>query len=119
MISFRTLQFRSADEAPLPPEQNDPLRPRLIGMIDLRRERVKLTARIDWEVFERKWAGFFPSTTGRPATPSRLVAGLLYLQPAFRLSDAAVVARQSKTPIISTSPARPSFSIACRSTRPS
>ena len=119
MISFRTLQFRSADEAPLPPEQNDPLRPRLIGMIDLRHERVKLPPLIDWEVFERKWAGFFPSTTGRPATPSRLVAGLLYLQPAFRLSDAAVVARQSKTPIISTSPARPSFSIACRSTRPS
>lgn len=67
-------------------------------MIDLRRERVKLTARIDWEVFERKWAGFFPSTTGRPATPSRLVAGLLYLQPAFRLSDAAVVARRVENP---------------------
>ena len=53
----------------------------------------ELAALIDWEFFEREWAGFFPSTTGRPATSPRLVAGLLYLQHAFRLSDEAVVAR--------------------------
>ena len=80
------------------PEQDDLLRPRLIEMIDLRHELVKLTALIDWEVFERKWAGFFPSTTGRPATPPRLVAGLLYLQHAYRLSDEAVVARWIENP---------------------
>ena len=80
------------------PEQGDLLRPRLIEMIDLRHELVKLTALIDWEVFERKWAGFFPSTTGRPATPPRLVAGLLYLQHAYRLSDEAVVARWIENP---------------------
>ncbi len=61
-------------------------------MIDLRHELVKLTSLIDWEVFEREWAGFFPSTTGRPATPARLVAGLLY-QNVFRLSYEAIVAR--------------------------
>ncbi len=48
---------------------------------------------IDWEFFEREQAGFFPSEAGRPATPSRLVAGLLYLQHAYKLSDEAVVAR--------------------------
>ena len=59
---------------------------------------MSLTALIDWEVFEREWAGFFPSTTGRPATPPRLVAGLLYLQHAFRLSDEAIVARWVENP---------------------
>lgn len=81
-----------------PPEQDDLLRPRLVDLIDLRHELVKLTSLIDWEVFEREWAGFFPSATGRPATPPRLVAGLLYLQHAYRLSDEAVVARWVENP---------------------
>lgn len=42
-------------------------------------------------MFEREWSGFFPSTRGRPATASRLVAGLLYLQHMFALSDEDVV----------------------------
>jgi len=80
------------------PEQDDLLRPRLVDMIDTRHELVKLTALIDWEVFEREWSGFFPSGTGRPATPPRVVAGLLYLQHAYRLSDEAVVARWVENP---------------------
>jgi len=81
-----------------PPEQDDLLRARLVEMIDLRYEPVKLADLIEWEVFERKWAGFFPSHTGRPATPPRLVAGLFYLQHTFRLSDEAVVARWAENP---------------------
>ena len=42
------------------PEQDDLLRPRLVDMIDPRHELVKLTALIDWEFFEREWAGFSP-----------------------------------------------------------
>ena len=42
------------------------LRPRLVDLIDLRHELVKLASLIDWEFFETEWAGFFPSTTGRP-----------------------------------------------------
>ena len=83
---------------PRPPEQDDLLRPRLVDLIDLRHELVKLAALLDWEFFEREWSGFFPSTTGRPATSPRLVAGLLYLQHAFRLSDEAVVARWVENP---------------------
>jgi len=79
-------------------EQDDLLRPRLTDMIDLRHELAKLAALIDWEFFETEWAGFFPSSTGRPATSPRLVAGLLYLQHAYRLSDEAVVARWVETP---------------------
>ena len=67
-------------------------------MIDPRHELVMLAALIDWEVFDREWVGFFPSTTGRPATPPRLVAGLLYLQHAYRLSDEAAVARWVENP---------------------
>ena len=80
------------------PEQDDLLRPRLVDMIDQRHELVKLAALIDWEVFEREWAGFFPSGKGRPATEPRLMAWLLYLQHAHRLSDEAVVARGVEYP---------------------
>ena len=79
---------------PRRPEQHDLLRPRLTAMIYMRHEIVKLAALIDWDFFEREWAGFFPSDRGRPATPSRL----LYLQHAFRLSDDAVVARWVENP---------------------
>ena len=78
--------------------QDDLFRARLVEIIDMRHELVKLAALIDWEFFEREWAGFFPSEAGRPATPSRLVAGLLYLQHAYQLSDEAVVARWVENP---------------------
>ncbi len=81
-----------------PTEQDDLLRARLVEMIDMRHELVKLATLIDWYVFEREWVGFFPSHTGRPATPPRLVAGLLYLQHVFALSDEAVVARWAENP---------------------
>ncbi|MEI4471079.1 IS5 family transposase [Frigidibacter sp. MR17.24] len=67
-------------------------------MIDLRHEPVKLAALIDWDVFDEQWSGFVPSGTDRPATPPRLVAGLLDLQHASRLSDEAVVARCVENP---------------------
>lgn len=100
MISAETLQFRCRPmkHRPRPVEQDDLLRPRLVDMIDARHELVKLAALIDWEVFEREWAGFFPSHKGRPAAEPRLVAGLLYLQHAYRLSDEAVVARWVENP---------------------
>ncbi len=79
-------------------EQDDLLRPPLTDMIDMRHELVRLEALIDWEFFEIEWAGFFPSHTGRPATPPRLVAGLMYLQHAHGLSDEAVVARWVENP---------------------
>ncbi len=65
---------------PRPKEQDDLLRPRLVDIIDMRHELVKLAELIDWEFFETEWAGFFHSSKGRPATSPRLVAGLMYLQ---------------------------------------
>ena len=83
---------------PKRPDQDDLFRARLVEIIDMRHALVKLAALIDWEFFEREWAEFFPSEAGRPATPSRLVAGLLYLQHAYDLSDEAVVARWVENP---------------------
>ena len=67
-------------------------------MFNPRHELVKLAALIDWEVFDREWVGVFPSMTGRPAKPPRLVARWLYLQHAHRLSDNAAVARWIENP---------------------
>jgi IS5 family transposase len=39
----------------------------------------RLAGRIDWTVFDRQSGAQFVSTTGRPALPTQLVAGLLYL----------------------------------------
>lgn len=63
----------------------------LTELINLEHPLVKLAALIDWQVFQKQWAGFFPSKTGRPATPPRLIAGLLYLQHTFSLSDEALI----------------------------
>lgn len=82
------------------PEQDDLLRPSLTDMINMRHELVRLEALIDWEFFEREWAGFFPSHTGRPATSPRLVAGILYLQHVEALSDEDVIARWVENPYL-------------------
>ena len=63
----------------------------LADLINLEHPLVKLAALINWQVFQTQWSGFFPSKTGRPATPPRLIAGLLYLQHTFALSDEALI----------------------------
>jgi hypothetical protein len=83
---------------PRSPGHADPTRPRLLDMIDTRHELVRLAALLDWAWFEEHWAGFFPSPEGRPATHPRLVAGLMYLQHAYGLSDEAVLARWVENP---------------------
>ena len=54
--------------------------------------------RIDWDFFETEWVGFYPSHTGRAARSTRLVAGLLYLQHTYQLSDETVVTLGVKNP---------------------
>lgn len=76
---------------PSVPPHNDLFRQRLDELVNLKHPLVQLSGLIDWSVFEREWAGYFPSTRGRPATAARLVAGLLYLQHTFALSDDEVV----------------------------
>lgn len=63
----------------------------LAELINLSHPLVKLAELIDWSVFEKQWSGFFPSKRGRPATPPRMIAGLLYLQHAFACSDEELI----------------------------
>jgi len=59
--------------------------------INLKHPLVRLADLIDWQRIESVCAAHFPSGRGRPASPPPLVAGLLYLQHAFDLSDEDVV----------------------------
>jgi len=86
---------------PKPPAsltEHDLFRLELVNLIDTRHELVRLAELIDWSVFEREFGGQFVSTTGRPALPSRLVVGLLYLKHTFALSDEDVVERWTENP---------------------
>jgi len=76
---------------PAGPQSHDMFRQRLDELVNLQHPLAKLAQYIDWQVFEQKWAPHFPSSRGRPATPTRLIAGLLYLQHTFALSDEDVV----------------------------
>lgn len=76
---------------PVGPESNDMFRQRLDELVNLQHPLARLAQHIDWQVFEEKWTGHFPSSRGRPATSTRLIAGLLYLQHTFALSDEDVV----------------------------
>ena len=72
----------------------DPLRDHL----NLKHPLILLGDRIQWERIDALVADQFKSRTGRPATSPRLIAGLLYLQHAFDLSDEEVVATWVENP---------------------
>ena len=63
------------------PSTGDLFRQPLLELINEKHPLVRLSELIDWSIFETRWSVFFSSKTGRPATPSRLVAGLLYTLP--------------------------------------
>ena len=67
-------------------------------MIDMRHPLVKLADAIDWEVFDREFGQLYQSKVGRPATRTRLIVGLTYLQFMYDLSDEAVVERWIEVP---------------------
>lgn len=73
------------------PSTGDLFQQPLSELINLKHPLVKLAELIDWSVFEARWAEFFPSRTGRPASSPRLIAGLLYLQHTFACSDEELV----------------------------
>jgi IS5 family transposase len=59
--------------------------------INLEHPLIRLANLIDWERLTIAMSVSFVSHRGRPATSPRLIAGLLYLQHAFDLSDEGVV----------------------------
>lgn len=69
------------------PESGKLFERELEGVINMDHPLVKLSDLIDWSEFEESWSGLFPSKRGRPATSTRLIAGLLYLQHMQGCSD--------------------------------
>lgn len=73
------------------PESGKLFERELEGVINMDHPLVKLAELIDWSEFEQSWSGLFPSRRGRPATDTRLIAGLLYLQHMQGCADEALL----------------------------
>src|SRR5690606_15327771 len=72
---------------PIAPRSGELFRQTLREQINLKHPLVKLADLIEWERIDAVCASRFKSGRGRPATSPRLIAGLLYLQHAFDLSE--------------------------------
>jgi IS5 family transposase len=64
----------------------------------MRHPLIRLAGLINWDSIDAQFRVHFTSHRGRPALPSRLVAGLLYLQHANDASDESVVATWLENP---------------------
>ena len=67
--------------------QQDLLRARLDAQINMNEPLVRLGPVIRWEYLDSQISQLFSSRTGRPATSTRLIVGLMYLQHSCGLSD--------------------------------
>lgn len=79
-------EYRSADEL---------FRSRLENQIDLRHPLAQWNQRMPWAALDKAMSPHLPATPadgGRPASPVRLMTGLLYLKHAYDPSDEAVCA---------------------------
>jgi transposase, IS5 family len=74
-----------------PVTEQDFFRHPLREQINLKHPLVRLADLIDWDRLGMSMSESFVSRKGRPATSPRLIAGLLYLQHAFDLSDEEVI----------------------------
>ncbi len=71
--------------------EGDFFRQPLREQINLKHPPIRLTELINWDRLGEAMSETFISRKGRPATSPRLIAGPLYLQHAFDLSDGEVV----------------------------
>ncbi|MFT4435088.1 IS5 family transposase [Caballeronia sp. 15715] len=78
--------------------ERDFFRQPLLEQINLKHPLVRLAELIDWARLGSTMSESFVSRAGRPATSPRLIAGLLYLQHAFDLSDEEVVRQWVENP---------------------
>ena len=60
-------------------------------IIDPNHPLVKLAESIDWQSIEEDFSTLYPSTTGHPNKPIRLMVELHYLRYLFNLSDESIV----------------------------
>ena len=78
--------------------QQDLLRARLDAQIDMNEPLVRLSKVIRWGHLDSEISQHFSSHTGRPATSTRLIIGLMYLQHSYGLSDEEVVLQWTQNP---------------------
>ena len=81
-----------------PVTEGDFFRQPLREQINLKHPLIRLADLINWERLGMTMSESFVSGKGRPASSPRLIAGLLYLQHAFDLSDEEVVWRWVENP---------------------
>lgn len=88
------MSIRSNPDLP----QDELFHSRLENMIDMNHPLVKLGKGIDWEIFGREFCKHYAAKVGRPATRTRLIEGLTYLQLMYDMSDEAMVERWVESP---------------------
>ncbi|SBS31818.1 hypothetical protein MSP8887_01590 [Marinomonas spartinae] len=77
--------------------QKDLFQPQLVDIINLNHHLVRLAKIIDWNLLDDKLGAHF-ATVGAAALPTRLMAGLLYLQHLHNLSDEMVLEQWLESP---------------------
>jgi len=78
--------------------QSDLLRSRLDAIIDMGHPLVRLAATIDWPFLEQRFGAVYEDKPGRPALPTRLMAGLAILKHTYDLSDEVLCERWVENP---------------------
>lgn len=73
----------------------------LCGMqLDENNEWIRLSKKIDWSMYEKKYEEYFPSKTGNPAKSFRMALGALIIQKVKKLSDREVVKEIIENPYL-------------------
>ena len=78
--------------------QSDLLRSRLDAIIDMSHPLVKLATTVDWSFLEQRFGEVYEDKPGRPALPTRLMAGLAILKHTYDLSDEVLCERWVENP---------------------
>lgn len=77
--------------------QNDMFKPRLEDIVNPNHPLIRLASVIDWERLDQALGDHF-ATVGAAALPTRLMAGLMYLQHLHNLSDEALLDQWLESP---------------------
>jgi|TARA_B110000211_G_scaffold234699_1_gene305698 IS5 family transposase len=84
---------------PLDPKpQDDLFKIRLDDLVNKNHALVRMAEVMHWDLLDDELGAEFCATAGAPALPTRLMAGLMYLQHTYNLSDEAVVDRWVDSP---------------------
>src|SRR5260221_7739096 len=78
--------------------EQDLFRSRLDQVINMDHALAKLARTIDWGFLEEKFGAVYADGSGRPALPTRLMAGLAILKHSYNLSDEVVCEQWVENP---------------------